>query len=140
MTDITNVAALLDAANTAQAGYDRLIPGAKHGAVESLAASHRALIAALSTTEQVLVHRMPEPGSEQPILNPSSASFQRDGHADVEVAVWTGDDGATVIQIDTTGDSDADKRVRVNVNDGTVFDRDIESGFDHGDDLHEGGE
>lgn len=45
----------------------------------------------------------------------------------VKVNVFVGDDGATVVQIDTNGDD----RLRVNVNDSTVFDKGVESGAVH---------
>lgn len=42
-----------------------------------------------------------------------------------EVSVFRGNDGALVVQIDTNDDTG---RIRVNVNDGAVFDGDCESG------------
>lgn len=53
---------------------------------------------------------------------------------EVTVFVFAQADGATVIQIDTTQSSMP--RIRVNVNDGTVYDRDTETDQNYGDDLH----
>jgi len=53
----------------------------------------------------------------------------------ITVSMYEGDDGEIVIFLDT--DSDAvDPRLRVYINDGSIFDRHVESDHDFGDDLH----
>lgn len=62
----------------------------------------------------------------------SVATFQPvAGGLELEVTTFFGTDGALVVQIDT---HDVD-RLRININDGTVYDRDIETDHNHGDDL-----
>lgn len=51
----------------------------------------------------------------------------REQASSVEVSAFVGDDGTTVVQIDTHGDD----RLRVNVNDSTIFDKGVESGTVH---------
>ncbi len=86
----------------------------------------------------LILNRLPGADDGRPLVAPYSAVFRdADGHHDdITVVVFTGADGATVVQIDTDA-SGADERVRVNVNYGTVFDRRIESGTNYGDELHE---
>jgi hypothetical protein len=50
---------------------------------------------------------------------------------ELEITTFFGTDGALVVQVDT---HDVD-RLRININDGTVYDRDIETDHDYGDDL-----
>jgi hypothetical protein len=62
----------------------------------------------------------------------SVATFQPlSSGLELEVTTFFGTDGALVVQIDT---HDVD-RLRININDGTVYDRDIETDHDYGDDL-----
>lgn len=66
--------------------------------------------------------------SDDPALNKEViVSFSRDDATSVEVFVFKSDDGATVVQIDTHGDD----RLRVNVNDGAIYDHGVESGVDY---------
>lgn len=69
----------------------------------------------------------PQPAEE---ITPAAELARR--HSDlVGVSLWTGDDGATVVQIDTAQDAG---RLRVNVNDGAVFDGIVfDARPDHGD-------
>lgn len=71
----------------------------------------------------------------------AEGDFEREGAltiTPVEVCVYRQDDGAIVVQIDYQPiDHEHLGRVRVNVNDGTVFDRNIESNVNYGDDLHD---
>ncbi|MFE6966926.1 hypothetical protein ACFVAJ_17580 [Agromyces sp. NPDC057679] len=66
-----------------------------------------------------------------------TASFTIPGEDDArfEISTWISEDDAQVVQIDTNL-PETNRRVRVYVNDGSVFDRDIETGIDYGDDLH----
>ncbi|MFR9754084.1 hypothetical protein ACL02S_24020 [Nocardia sp. 004] len=58
-------------------------------------------------------------------------ALARRHHDLVGVSVWTGDDGATVVQIDTAENAG---RLRVAVNDGAVFDGIVfDARPDHGD-------
>jgi hypothetical protein len=70
---------------------------------------------------------------EAPSLD--EASFEAEGCSPVLVTVLTGTDGATVVFIDTTSSAVSDERVRIHVNDGTIFDRNIESNTNYGDEL-----
>ena len=53
----------------------------------------------------------------------------------VTASAWIGDDGALVIQLDTT---ERDPHVRVWLNDGSIFDQNVETNEDFGDDAHGG--
>lgn len=57
------------------------------------------------------------------------------GDVQVRVSVYRQIDGALVVQLDTDSLDGIGNRVRVNVNEGCVFDRNIETNEDFGDDL-----
>lgn len=48
-------------------------------------------------------------------------------HTDVTISVFVGNDGTTVVQIDTDGDD----RLRININDATIFDQGVETGLNY---------
>lgn len=73
-------------------------------------------------------HRIDGPHEDIEFVDP------KEGCEPVTVAVFRSEDGTVVVQIDWDSDQ-GEPRMRVNINDGAIFDRDIHTDYDYGDDL-----